>query len=293
MKRTLTFGLAALAVHVALALAPAPYANPVPPAPDEDMENPRYLLAGQADEAIAAGDYDAAAARLIEAISISPDDPSNALLLSNLGMVYSCQDRDSLALATLDEALRRAPAMTTVHANRARVLLKMGRDAEAYGAYGRVLQSDSLNNEARFYHGMIALYSGDAATAGADFGVLRDRDPMGLPTARAMAALLSLTGRNAEAVPYFKRILTEEPQPEYYAALTGCYLAEGDLTEASATLGDALVRFPDDPELLYYRAWLRRDQFRLDEARADARRAVELGFPRRRAEELFNNRTRP
>lgn len=274
----------------AYGFTPAPYSNPVPPTPDDDMENPRYLLAGQADEAIAAGDYEAAAARLLEAISLAPDDPSNALLLSNLGMVYSAQERDSLALATLDEALRRAPAMTTVHANRGRVLLKMGRDSEAYSAYGRVIETDSLNAEARFYHGLIALYSGDAATAGSDFDVLRDLDPMGLPTARAMGALLSLTGRNAEAVPYFKRIITEEPQPEYYAALAGCYLAEGDLTEASATLGDALVRYPDDAELLYYRAWLRRDQFRLDEAHIDARRAVQLGFPRRRAEALFNNR---
>lgn len=291
MKRIAVLTVVLGAAFCAWALLPAPYATPLPAPPaDDDMENPRYLLAGQADEAIAAGDYEAAAARLLEAISLAPDDPSNVLLLSNLGMVYSCQDRDSLALATLDEALRRAPAMTTVHANRARVLLKMGRDGEAFGAYGRVLQSDSLNAEARYYHGMIALYGGDAATAAVDFGVLRDTDPLGLPTARAMATLLSLTGRDSDAVPYFQRLITEEPLAEYYAALAGCYLSEGRLTEASATLGDAFARYPADPELYYYRAWLRRDQFRLGDARADARRAVELGFPRRRAEQLFNDR---
>ena len=71
-------------------------------AKDNGDEDPYYLLTEQADKAIAAQDYESAAARLIEAMSIRPDAPENVMLLSNLGMVYSYMDRDSLALETLN-----------------------------------------------------------------------------------------------------------------------------------------------------------------------------------------------
>jgi len=97
----------------------------VTPSRPDDEEDPYFLLCGQADRAIADGDYEEAAARLIDAISIRPAAPESILLMSNLGMVYSYMERDSLALATLNEAHRRAPAMRTVIANRAKEFLKM------------------------------------------------------------------------------------------------------------------------------------------------------------------------
>ncbi len=276
-------------LFVSVVLAAAGVRAQVYAVPDSDSyeENPRFLLAGQADEAIAEERYDDAAARLIEAISICPDCPDNALLLSNLGMVYAYAGRDSLALETLDRALELSPAMKTVMANRARVLLRMGRDRSAYEAFSAVIDADSLNTEARYYRGMMALYSGDAATAENDFNVLRDSLPLENDTARAMAALLSLTGRNAQAVPYFRQLVREDPSPEYYAALAGCLLADAKLTEASEVIGEGMGKYPDDAELFYYRAWLNRDLFRLSEARSDGRRAVELGIPESKVRRLL------
>ena len=81
----------------------------------DDEEDPYYLLCGQADAAIKDGKIPTKPPQgLIDAMSVRPDSPQNILLLSNLGMVYSYMGRDSLALATLDEALRRAPSMRTV-----------------------------------------------------------------------------------------------------------------------------------------------------------------------------------
>ena len=59
----------------------------VTPSRPDDEEDPYFLLCGQADRAIADGDYDEAAARLIDAISIRPAAPESILLMSNLGMV--------------------------------------------------------------------------------------------------------------------------------------------------------------------------------------------------------------
>lgn len=248
----------------------------------DDEEDPYYLLTEQAGKAINTGDYEAAAARLIEAMSLRPDAPENVLLMSNLGLVYSYMDRDSLALATFDEALRRAPAMRTVLTNRARVLLKVGRDKDAYSDLARVIEADSANVEARYLHGLLAFGWGDDATAEADFEALRRADPDGLPTAVAMSTLLSARNRHREALPYLRRLVERTPQEEYYAALADCQLELGDLTAASETIAKAMELYPDSGEIYLCRARLNRDRYSLDEARSDAARARALGIDPRR-----------
>lgn len=256
----------------------------------DDEEDPYFLLCGQADKAIIDGDYSEAAARLIDAMSIRPAAPENILLMSNLGMVYSYMDRDSLALETLNEALRRAPKMRTVLQNRAKVLLKLGQDKEAYQDFGQVIDGDSLNVEARFYHGTIALYHGNLPTAEEDFLVLKSIEPKSSPTAEALSALYSMTERDREAIPYFESLIASEPAAEYYAGLAGCQLALQRLSEASATITEGMEKFPNDPELYYYRAMLNRDRYRLDDAHADAAKAIKLGLEPSKVKALFNTK---
>ena len=253
----------------------------------DDEEDPYYLLCGQADAAIKDGKFDEAAARLIDAMSVRPDSPQNILLLSNLGMVYSYMGRDSLALATLDEALRRAPSMRTVLSNRAHVLLNMGRDSEAMRDFTAVIASDSLNTDARFYHGTISLYNGALQSAEKDFQVLESVAPDATDTAIALSTLYSMTGRDKEAIPYLKKVISIEPSPIYYSTLAGCFLSLQELSNASEIIGEALKKYPNDPELYYYRAMLNRDRYRLDEAKADAQKAVKLGLSPAKASSLF------
>ncbi|MBD5220625.1 MAG: hypothetical protein HDS72_10430 [Bacteroidales bacterium] len=284
MKRLLPFLLAILAAVIP-ALADDP-AKPLRTVPD-DEEDPYYLLCEEADRAIAAADYETAATRLLEALSLHPNFEGNILLLSNLGMVYSCLDRDSLAISTFDEALSRAPGQRTVLNNRARVLLKMGRDDEAYDDFETIIEADSINLDARFYHGTMALFTGDLATAEADFAVLRNIAPESTATAEALSALYTLTGRDAEAVPYLRRLIALDPSGEYYASLAGCYLQLERFNDASETIELGLAHYPRDPELYYYRARLKKERYLFDEAHADADRAVALGLSPRKAAELF------
>ncbi|MDE6467577.1 MAG: tetratricopeptide repeat protein [Muribaculaceae bacterium] len=274
-----------LCTLLAVLLSAAAYA--VEPSVPDDEEDPYFLLCGQADKAIAEGDYEEAAARLVDAMTVRPASAENILLMSNLGLIYSYLDRDSLALATLDEAHRRAPAMRTVLLNRARVLLKTGRDKEAQRDFGAVIATDSLNREARFYHGTIALYSGNLDEAEKDFAVLKSVAPDDTDTARGLSALYSMTNRDKEAIPYFEKLIKYEPSAEYYAGLAGCQLALQQLSEASATLSDGIKKYPLDPELYYYRAMLNRDRYSLKEAHADAAKAVKLGLSPARAKALF------
>lgn len=289
MKRLLSLRRSALfAIIAAAAVSMAAFDIPGTTAPPKHPSDNDYMdLVGEAEKAISANNYEAAAACIKRAIDLEPDNPSNILLMSNLAMVYSYMDQDTLALITYDETLRQAPNMTTVRNNRALLLAKMGRDNEAFNAFAGVIDTDSLNATARYYHGIMALYSSRLDIAETDFAVLKSVAPDSRHTAVALSSLYSMTQRNLEAIPYFKKLVKDSPDPEFYAGLAGCYLALGRLSEASETIADGLKRYAYDPELYYYRAWLNRDRFRLDEAHDDARKAIALGANAAKVNALF------
>lgn len=255
---------------------------------DDFEEDPYVLLCGEADRALAAGDWAQASARLEEALQLLPHSASGVLLINNLGLAYSMQGLDSLALARLNTAVESYPEMKILRSTRAKVLLNAGRDRDAFRDFDVIIALDSLDADARYYHGLMALYGGGSAVAEDDFEVLASLEPESLRTWRALATLYSLTGRPRKAVTYFEKLIdSPERAPEYYAALAGCYLSLGELSNASSTIKDGLKEWPQDPELFYYRAWLNRDRFHLDDARADAKRAIELGANPAKVKALF------
>lgn len=240
-------------------------------------ERPYFLLIDQSEKALEQNDYEAAALRLVEAMSVEPDNPLNVALLTNLGMIYYYNEQDSMALRVLDEAVRRSPRLIAAHEKRARVLTGMGRDKEAYDEYGRVIDIDSLNTSARFYHAMMALHSGKLPEAEADIACLNRVVPLWTNTVLANATLFSMTGREREAISLFRRLLDKDKLPEYYAALAGCLIAVDDLNEASRVIGEGMELFKDDAELYFHRAVLNHKRFLPDEAHRDAKRAIQLG----------------
>ncbi len=249
--------------------------------------DPYFILMGEADAAIADKNWPEAAARLCDALAVKPDHPSNALLFNNLASVYARMGQDSLAVSTYGRGLEIAPNMLTLVVGRGRVLLSQGQDREAFDDFSRAIEIDSLSTDARFYHGMMALYSGNLGLAEADFNVLDRVSPKSIDTAIALGTLYSLSHRERKAIPYLEKLIELEPEVEYFAALAGCRLALGELTEASEVIGEGLKRYPDDPELYYYRAWLNRDRYRIDDARADGATAVRLGANPDKVNDLF------
>lgn len=250
-------------------------------------ERPYFLLIDQSEKALEENDFESAALRLVEAMSVEPDNPLNVALLSNLGMIYYYNEQDSLALRVLDEAVVRAPKLIAAHENRARVLTGVGRDMEAFEEYGKVIEIDSMHTTARFYHAMIALYNGRLAAAEEDIACLNNVVPLWTNTILANATLFSLTSREREAISLFRKLIDREKLPEYYSALAGCLLAVDDLNEASQVINDGMTLFPDDPELLFHRAVLNKKRYLPDEAQRDAKRAIELGVEPKRMLEVL------
>ena len=247
-----------------------------------------YLdLVDNADKAIADGDWSGAETNLVEAIGLRPEDPSNILLLSNLGIVRYNLGKDSLALASLDEAHRRAPKSVTVLLNRAEVLTAMGRDDDAYRDYTTVIGLDTTLTEPRYMHAIMSLRRGDFDTSRADCEALERMSPSSEETNTAFGSYYSATEQWDKALPYYTALLEKQPSTHIYGARAVCYLMLQRLNEASADINSGLALDPKDGELYMYRAYLNKMRFEIDVARADLRKAIELGIDRRRAMEVL------
>ena len=263
----------------------------IPPKPTKEEEEmakqPYFVLIDDAEKAIEATDYELAINKLITAMATEPDNPLNIALMSNLGMVYYYNEQDSLAMRTLDDVVKRSPRLVSGHENRARVLTGLGRDKEAYDEYAKIIEIDSVNTDARYYHGMMALYSGQRDIAERDFAVMQRVVPLSRRTYLAMGTLYALTGRDREAIPYLRKLIDFEAYAEYYAQLAGCLIAVEDYNEATDILAKGMERYPNDPELYYYRALLNRKRYLNDDARRDAATAIKLGADPNRVNAIF------
>lgn len=250
-------------------------------------ERPYFILIDQSEQSLADGDYESAGLRLVEAMSIEPQNPLNVALLSNLGMIYYYNGQDTLALTTLNEAVKRAPKLIGARQHRATVLASMGRDKEALDDYNTILEIDSINTDALFMRAMMSLYGGDLATAQHDAAALNRIVPLTSRSLLANATLYANTGQNNEAISLYRKLLDIEKQPEYYAALAGCLIEVDNLNDASDVIGKGLERYSSDPELYYYRALLNHKRYLNKEAQADAKRAIEFGANPRKVAQIF------
>lgn len=248
-----------------------------------------YLdLVDEADKAISAGKWQSAEDYITEAIEAEPLNPSNILLLSNLGIVRYNLGKDSLAVASLDEAHRRAPVSVTVLTNRAQVLTALGRDKEAYADYSRIIELDSTLAEPRYMHAIMSLRQEKFDTALDDCRALERIVPDGMETHVAYGSYYSATEQWEKAVPHYTAVLDKTPSTDMYGARAVCYLMMQRLNEASADITSGLELDPENGELYLYRAYLNKMRYLNDEAREDLTKAIRLGIDRQQALQLMD-----
>lgn len=257
---------------------------------DYDALGGRSDMLARADSAIADGRWADAENLLVEMIEMKPGDPGNVLLLSNLGVVRHQRGDDAGALEALNDAAAIAPVSVTILNNRARVLLSKGEKERAIADYERVMQLDSTLSEPYFYRGMVRFSNGDISGAADDFIVLGELSPGSENSILAMAVLHTATGKHAEALDEYKKLVAISPAAEYYSGLIENRLALDQLSEASEDIAEAIGRYPVDPEFYIFRALLNKRLYRYDDARSDARRAVSLGADAKEVNFIMNTR---
>ncbi len=235
-----------------------------------------FDLMGDADKAISEGKWLEAEKSLKDAIALDPENPSNILLMSNLGLVQFYLGQDSAAIATLSDAHKRAPISVTVLKNRAEVYLALGRDSLAYNDYSKIIALDTTLIEPRYMHAVMSLRYGDYATAQNDCDALNRMSPGSDEANTAYGALYTATEQWEKAIPYYSELIKKKPSADLYSARAVCYLMTQKLNEASADIAAGLELDPDNGELYLYRGYLNKLRYRKDDARNDVRKAFEL-----------------
>jgi tetratricopeptide (TPR) repeat protein len=241
-------------------------------APTTESEYFDYM--GKADIAISDKNWNDAEQYLLMALSTDPENPSNVLILSNLGIVQYNLGRDSLALNSLNEAHMKAPNSVTVLSNRADVLLAMGRDSLANNDFATIAKLDSTNVDARYMHALLSLRMGDTITCRRQCEELLVIAPEEIQTNIANASMLSATEQWAEAIPFYTKVIEKDPSSHFYGARAVCYLMTGRLNDASADINTGLEKDPEDKELYLYRAYLNKMRYMHDDAINDLRKAL-------------------
>ncbi len=234
-------------------------------------------LVEDADKAIAKEDWISAEQSLLEALRTDPSNPGNVMLLSNLGMIQFYTGRDSMALASLTDAHRIAPASVTVLANRARVLTAIGLTDKAIDDYNLIQQLDSTAWQPYLYRGLISLAIGDTDNASADLTKLESLRPDDIDTHIALAALASALEQPDKAIPHFQALIKLDPQADYYAGRAFCLLQKDQLQDAAEDIASGLELDDRCAELYVCRALLNKKRYRKDDALTDAQRAIDLG----------------
>jgi len=177
-------------------------------------------------------------------------------VFAHLAEAYRRAGELERAWALLEAGLERHADYASAHVVHGRVLLDLGREAEAEAAFRRVLGLDPENLVALRALGDLARRAGRAAEALGYYEQLRRRDPTN-PEIEAVVAALAAEVGQAAASPRTETL--EEPTAMDETALLGgemvtetladLYLSQG-LAERAATLyRQLLIMRPGDPRL--------------------------------------------
>lgn len=256
------------------------------PFKDSDKNYSKYIEL--ADEAAQKKDWTRAEELLRAAIQLEPSNHVNVMLLSNIGMYQFYRGEDEAALQTLTDARGIAPASTVVLRNRARVLTALGRKEDAIKDLDLIIEKDSANFNAYYDRGQLRYETGDTVGARSDFQTLEQLRPGDPQMLLIMAVMNSNQGNYDDAISYYNQLLKLVQKPEYYCGRAMARLAKQDLAEASDDIARGLELDPEDGELYFCRAYLRRLQYQDADARADAELARRYGVSEERITELFS-----
>ena len=206
-------------------------------------------------------------------------DDADALL--HRGWLFSQQKKWPEAIADLEHFLRLRPGDSDACWHLAEAYEEAGKLAGAMVAYGRLLERDPENHEARFQRGRVALAFAQPGAAADDFSrILAAQPDLDRARYRRAQALIRL-GRHREALADLDVLIVKDPNDFALYELRGIiHEASGDHEQARAAREKAISLMLTDPATLNNSAWnhaagpiAQRDPER---AVAQARRALAL-----------------
>lgn len=213
---------------------------------------------------------------LLTALRSEPDNSSNYLLLSNLGIVRKKTGNIRGALEAFDAGIAMAPRSTVLRHNRAVTLMGINMRDEALADFEAALEVDSLSEEALCFSSMLYLEKSDSIKAKPLIARLIKFYPDNSTAYMLKGNLYLLSGGDIKgALPYFKEAIKREDSEEYYEiAIVNC-LKDDMFEEGDELVAEALKKYPRYGNFYVLRAVSHKKKYQNDFAIMDLRLAKE------------------
>lgn len=223
---------------------------------------------------------DSAAVALQKAMSLDPVNENNPLLLLNLGIIQRELRRYEDAYISFTAAIANNPMPGEVLHRRASLLSEMERFDEAIEDYTSLIRLFPDEVEAYYRRGVLYLERDERKMAEADFNRSHQIDSLHQFTRLSKALMYKLDGQWPAAERIYTDLiaLASSPDPALYLSRAECYVYMGETLHASADLRALESSQSDNPYFYFLRGRVRLEQFDKAAARADFRRAEEMGY---------------
>lgn len=242
--------------------------------------SPRYIeLADSADYFIAHENWDRAEQKIIEALRLEPGNFSNSMLLANLGLIQTQQQKYVNAIESLSLGLNIAPSSTVLLNNRAHTYLLIDSIDAAIKDIDKSLAIDSVQEWTLQSRAFIYLKQGEMEGATSLFNKLKDNFPDNPSVYTGFATIAEQKGDLIEAKQNYEKALDLNPKDEdTFEAYIFLLIMLEDYTAARTKIREALNVNPENPNFYLLRGYLHRLNYRMDEARADKKIAINKGI---------------
>lgn len=240
----------------------------------------RYLeLADSADYYISKENWEKAEAKILEALRLEPANFTNSLLLSNLGTVQTAKGEYEKALQSFELALAIAPSSVVAYNNRARTFLFLEKFDKALDDLNQSLSLDPNQEWPLQTKGFILLGLNDIDNAEITFEILESKFPENYLAHTGLAAVNQRKENFDQALIEYNKALSIFPEDiETSSSKIFLLIEMKNFSEARSEINKNLSRHPEEPIFYLLRGYLHRLNYRLDEAEADRKIAIDKGI---------------
>lgn len=242
-----------------------------------DNTSERLMRLDSANYYIGIGRLDDAERNLKSALNLEPASRENALLLYNLGMVQTAENKYDEALTSYSTGLIISPASTQLLTSRAALMLSRNYTGEAIQDLNKALEIDSTLVRPRLLRGIAHLSQNNYAEAERDLGRYLETEDSDDYALALMARACEALGNRHEAETLLRKAIGLAPDPQYHFDLCRMIILDDNLEDARSAIQDAIISFPDYGPLYMLRGYIHRKRYRPTEALADREIALRKG----------------
>lgn len=223
-------------------------------------------------------DFNSAEKELLAALRLEPANPSNTMLLVNLGTVQRRLKKYGDALNNYNAAISKYPFEPVLLHSRAALYCEIDSLQDALKDYNTILLYKSDDMEALSQRSLIYINAKEYDKAQADLKKLVDFDKNNLPARKNIALTLKLQKKWQDAEELYTDLIYENrTDGELYYNRAECYLNMNKLAKTRRDLEKA-VEFGYTDDLFYIlRGRLKLEQYDKRGAREDFLKARESG----------------